>query len=92
MEKFTKCIANLWKNFFMKNKHLEINLSQRSLIIAIQKIKNDKNTKGPLLCPQQSPKKVLVLDLDETLVFTTYTKPHKYDYETDVFLHKYRLL
>lgn len=49
MEKFTRCIANLWRNFFMKNKHLEINLSQRNLIAAIQKIKNAKDTKGPLL-------------------------------------------
>lgn len=71
MEKFTKCISNLWRNFFMKNKHLEINMSQRNLITAIQKIKNEKNTKPPLLSPQTTPKKILVLDLDETLVFTT---------------------
>ena len=92
MEKFTRCIANLWRNFFMKNKHLEINMSQRNLIMAIQRIKNSKTNNTPVLVPQKTPKKVLVLDLDETLVFTTYSKPQKYDYETEVFLHKFRLL
>lgn len=34
-----------------------------------------------MLPPQKEQKKVLVLDLDETLVHTTFSKPIKYDYE-----------
>jgi TFIIF-interacting CTD phosphatase-like protein len=46
----------------------------------IQKIKNKKTDYAPLLPPQKTHKKVLILDLDETLIHTTFTKPLKYDF------------
>lgn len=41
----------------------------------IDKIKNKKDGYQIVLPPLKEPKKTLVLDLDETLVFTTFKKP-----------------
>lgn len=37
-----------------------------------------------MLPPQKEPKKVLVLDLDETLIHTTLNRPYKFDFESDI--------
>ena len=47
----------------------------------IYKIKNKKNKPESVIPPQTELKKVLVLDLDETLIHTTFTRPEKFDYE-----------
>lgn len=59
-------------------------MNDSDLASIIQKIKNKKTDYAPLLPPQKGNKKVLVLDLDETLIHTTFTKPIKYDFESEV--------
>ena len=55
-------------------------MNDSDLTSIIQKIKSKKTDYTPLLPPQKGNKKVLVLDLDETLIHTTFTKPTKYDF------------
>jgi|JI9StandDraft_1071089.scaffolds.fasta_scaffold1863898_1 TFIIF-interacting CTD phosphatase-like protein len=50
-------------------------------------MKNKKYNYNPLLPAQKQPKKSLVLDLDETLIHTTFNKPAKYDFESEVFFY-----
>ena len=50
----------------------------------IAQIRNKKSYYAPVLPAQKEAKKVLVLDLDETLIHTSFTKPVKYDYESEV--------
>jgi TFIIF-interacting CTD phosphatase-like protein len=55
-------------------------MSDTDLSSIIQKIKSKKKDYSPLLPPQKTHKKVLVLDLDETLIHTTFTKPVEFDF------------
>lgn len=50
-------------------------------------MKNKKYNYNPLLPSQKQPKKSLVLDLDETLIHTTFNKPAKYDFESEVLFN-----
>lgn len=50
----------------------------------INKIKRKSYKSRPLLPPQKINKKVLILDLDETLIYTTFKRPERYDFEVEV--------
>lgn len=63
-----------------RSPQLEIDTNDTDLASIIQKIRNKKEEHASLLPPQKTHKKVLVLDLDETLIHTTFTKPPKYDF------------
>lgn len=78
--KYLSCIRKLWRQVFKRSPQLEIDMNDSDLSSIIQKIKSKKTDYAPLLPPQKGSKKVLVLDLDETLIHTTFTKPTKYDF------------
>jgi TFIIF-interacting CTD phosphatase-like protein len=46
----------------------------------INKIKKKKISSSFVLPAQKEPKKTLILDLDETLIHSTFNKPVKYDF------------
>lgn len=53
----------------------------------VEKIRSKKNQVNVVLPPQKEQKRVLVLDLDETLIHTTFVKPEKYDFETEIVVN-----
>jgi TFIIF-interacting CTD phosphatase-like protein len=67
------------------NMHLEID--DQDLPKTIAKIISNKQHCRIVLPPQKQNRKVLVLDLDETLVFSSFNKPNKYDCESEVLFN-----
>lgn len=60
---------------------MKYSINHKDIQKQISKIKERKNN-FPVFLPNKADKKpVLVLDLDETLVFTTDKKVDKYDHE-----------
>lgn len=53
----------------------------------IAQIRNKKSVYGSVLPEQKEKKRVLVLDLDETLIHTSFTKPAKFDFDLDVLFN-----
>jgi TFIIF-interacting CTD phosphatase-like protein len=78
--RYVKCLANLWRFVCKKSAPLQIDAEDSDIADLIEKIKNKKCNYSPLLPAQKQAKKSLVLDLDETLIHTTFNKPPKYDF------------
>ena len=60
---------------------MEIDIEEKDFTKVVDKINKNIKINKTLLPPQQYKKKVLVLDLDETLIHTTFNKPDIYDFE-----------
>ena len=79
-----KCCCNLWRFFCRRPTRLELDVSDSEFSNVISEIRSKKAYYAPVLPQQKRERKVLVLDLDETLIHTSFTKPGKYDYESEV--------
>lgn len=82
LKSYLNCLSNLWRYICYSPKTLELNLNDADLNSLIAKIKANKKQVGSVLPAQKEHKKVLVLDLDQTLINTTFNKPHQFDYES----------
>lgn len=59
-------------------------VNETDLTREIEKIKKRKLKASAMIPPQQQARKTLVLDLDETLVHTTFKKPKRYDFTSEL--------
>ena len=69
-----------------------MNLARQHFLQSVEAIKIGKNLKLPeqkvINLNKKNPKfKTIFLDLDETLIHTTFTKPAVYDYESEVIFN-----
>ena len=62
-------------------------IDSKDLLGAVAQIKDNKHKMPILLPPQKEKRKVLVLDLDETLIHTTFNPPPKFDFESEVMFN-----
>jgi Dullard-like phosphatase family protein len=53
----------------------------------IAQIRNKKSVYASALPEQREKRRVLVLDLDETLIHTSFNRPAKYDFESEVLFN-----
>jgi hypothetical protein len=74
-----KCISYLWKIFAPKPQMKYI-INHKDIQKKIDKIKRVKKNAPAFLPKKTDDKPVLVLDLDETLIFTSDKKLNKYDH------------
>lgn len=81
--RYAQYLRNIWRWVSSSSGKLELDINDSDFVEVIAKIKRKKHYTA-VLPPQREPKKVLVLDLDETLIHTTFSKPAKYDFESEV--------
>ena len=74
-----RCISYLWKIFAPKTK-MKYVINHNDIQKKINKIKRGRKNAPAFLPKKIDDKPVLVLDLDETLVFTSDKKLNKYDH------------
>lgn len=70
-----KCVTNCWKFWCTKPTRVELDVNDADFADVISQIRSKKSHYPSVLPPQRHPQKVLVLDLDETLIHTSFTKP-----------------
>ena len=76
------CFANLWRYWCRSSPKLEMDINDSEFGAVVSRIKKKKSYFSVVLPPQKEKKKVLVLDLDETLIHSSFTKPSNFDYES----------
>lgn len=74
-----KCISYLWKIFAPKPK-MKYVINHNDIQKKINKIKRGRKNAPTFLPLKTDDKPVLVLDLDETLIFTSDKKLNRYDH------------
>lgn len=87
-QRYFNCFRNLCTFFTRgnsKTKQMDVNETQFTELV--EKIRSKKNQVSVVLPPQKQQKRILVLDLDETLIHTTFVKPEKYDFETEITIN-----
>ena len=82
--RFMTCLSNLWMFICPNEERFELRTSHNEVAKMISRLQKNKNHYKSVLPPQKESKKVLVLDLDETLIYTTFTKTENYDFQTEV--------
>jgi TFIIF-interacting CTD phosphatase-like protein len=75
------CLIRFWRLCFLSERKRNYDINNKDFESLIDKIKAKTYKFKTVLPPQKIPKKVLVLDLDETLVSSTFNKPPRFDFE-----------
>ena len=81
------CISNLWRYLCRSPTRWELDVNDSDFTTAISRLKSKKSYYASVLPAQKQKKKVLVLDMDQTLIHTSFTKPPAYDYESEVIFN-----
>lgn len=81
------CISNLWRYLCRSPTRWELDVNDSDFTTAISRLKSKKSYYASVLPAQKQKKKVLVLDVDQTLIHTSFTKPPAYDYESEVIFN-----
>lgn len=81
------CISNLWRYLCRSPTRWELDVNDSDFTTAISRLKSKKSYYASVLPAQKQKKKILVLDMDQTLIHTTFTKPPAYDYESEVIFN-----
>jgi hypothetical protein len=84
VQKYGTCLEYLF-SLCRKPKKLEYDINESEITKEVEKLKRKKNKVDPLLPPPLCPKtKTLVLDLDETLIHSSFKKTKNYDFTVQI--------
>ena len=80
LKSYVNCLSNLWRYICYRPDSFELDANDPGFINLIASIKNKKKQYNSVLPAQKEKRKVLVLDLDETLIHTTFSRPEQFDF------------
>ena len=88
-KRFMKFIDSACSKFFT-GKSVQLEITNTDILRAVAQINQDRFEVPIFLPPQKIIRKVLVLDLDDTLIHSTLKRPHNFDFESKVMLFLFR--
>jgi len=74
-KRYLRCCCNWWRFLCPTPSRFELDVGDSDFTEVVAKLRSKKSYYVPVLPHQKEKRKVLVLDLDETLIHTSFTKP-----------------